>query len=163
MPQSNDSRKGDAKSGFDKALIRELAELLKETDLSEIEIEQNGLRLRVGRQIAGAYLAAPPAGAVSASAPAAAASAASATPADVAKHPGAVTSPMVGTIYLAPGPNAPNFVKIGDSVKEGQTLLIVEAMKTMNHIPSPRAGKVVQILVQNAQPVEYGEPLLIIE
>lgn len=162
MSQSNDGRKGDAKPGFDKALIRELAELLKETDLSEIEIEQNGLRLRVGRQIAGAYLAAAPGGTALAPA-AAAANAVPAAPADAAKHPGAVTSPMVGTIYLAPGPNAPNFVKIGDSVKEGQTLLIVEAMKTMNHIPSPRAGKVAQILVQNAQPVEYGEALLIIE
>lgn len=160
MTQSNDGRKGDPKTGFDKALIRELAELLKETDLSEIEIEQNGLRLRVGRQLAAAWSApAAPAPA----APSAPAAAAPAAPADAAKHPGAVNSPMVGTIYLAPGPNAPNFVKIGDTVKEGQTLVIVEAMKTMNHIPSPRSGKVTQILVQNAQPVEYGEPLLIIE
>ncbi len=159
MTQSSDGKKGEPKAGFDKALIRELADLLKETDLTEIEIEQNGLRLRVGRQISGTFASVPTA----APATATSASASAPAPTDVAKHPGAVASPMVGTIYLAPGPNAPNFVKIGDTVKEGQTLVIVEAMKTMNHIPSPRAGKVTQILVQNAQPVEYGEPLLIIE
>ena len=97
-------------------------------------------------------------GAIAAAAPAAAA-----TEADPASHPGAVTSPMVGTAYLAPEPGASAFVKVGDTVKEGQTLLIIEAMKTMNQIPAPRSGSVTQILVEDAQPVEYGEPLIVIE
>ena len=144
----------------DQALIRELADLLRETELSEIEIEQNGLRLRVVRQFAAVAIAAP--------APAAAVAPSSAAPAaasegDLSKHPGVVNSPMVGTVYTAPQPGAEAFVKAGDSVTEGQTVLIVEAMKTMNHIPAPRSGRVTRILVQNAQPVEYGEPLLVIE
>jgi acetyl-CoA carboxylase biotin carboxyl carrier protein len=151
-------RNGGSKSTVDQALIRELAALLKETELSEIEVEQNGLRLRIARQITGAVFAAAPATA----APAAVV-AAPAVESDLSKHPGVVLSPMVGTVYVAAEPSAPAFVKVGDTVKEGQTLLIVEAMKTMNQIASPRAGRVSKIFVQNAQPVEYGEPLLIIE
>lgn len=153
-----DSKNGGAKGAVDQALIRELAALLKETELSEIEIEQSGLRLRIARQLQAVAYAAPAAAPPPLATPAAA-------PAenDPAKHPGVVLSPMVGTVYIASEPNAPAFIKVGDTVKEGQTLLIVEAMKTMNQIASPRAGRVTRILVQNAHPVEYGEPLLIIE
>ena len=162
MTQSGGGRNGNTKSAVDQALIRELAALLKETELSEIEVEQNGLRLRIARQLHAA-----PVHSVAVSAPVAAASAAAAAAApaegDLSKHPGVVLSPMVGTVYVAPDPNSPPYVKVGDTVKEGQTLLIVEAMKTMNQIASPRAGRVTRILVQNAHPVEYGEPLLIIE
>ena len=162
MTQSGGGRNGGSKSTVDQALIRELASLLKETELTEIEVEQNGLRLRIARQIqAVSYQAPMP----MAAAPAAPSAPAAAGPAegDLTKHPGVVLSPMVGTVYVAPEPNAPTFVKVGDTVKEGQTLLIIEAMKTMNQIASPRAGRVTRILVQNAHPVEYGEPLLIIE
>lgn len=149
--------------GIDKSLIRELAELLHEAELSEIEIEQHGVRLRVARQLSNnvAYGPAPIAGAAAASNTPAATGAVEET--DLAKHPGAVLSPMVGTVYVAAEPGAPPFVKVGDSVKEGQTVLIVEAMKTMNHILAPRAGRIVRILAQNGQAVEYGEPLMIIE
>jgi acetyl-CoA carboxylase biotin carboxyl carrier protein len=157
---TSDSKNGGAKGAVDQALIRELAALLKETELSEIEIEQSGLRLRIARQLQAVSYAAPP---VALAPAAAAAPAAGAAENDPAKHPGVVLSPMVGTVYIAPEPNAPAFIKVGDTVKEGQTLLIVEAMKTMNQIASPRAGRVTRILVQNAHPVEYGEPLLIIE
>jgi acetyl-CoA carboxylase biotin carboxyl carrier protein len=147
----------------DSALIRELALLLDETSLTEIEIERAGLRLRVARTVSVA--ASVPAN----FAPAAAAPAASAgavTPAavtDLAKHPGAVHSPMVGTAYWASEPGAKPFIDIGSKVSVGQTLLIIEAMKTMNQIPSTRAGTVTQILVEDGQPVEFGEPLVIIE
>ena len=153
------------KEGADQALIRDLAELLKETGLSEIEIERAGLRVRVARQIASATLYAPPAAALStAPAPLAAGTAtAAAGLADPAKHPGAVPSPMVGTAYLAPEPDAAPFVQVGTRVTQGQTLMIIEAMKTMNHIPAPKAGVVMAILVGNGQPVEFGEPLAIIE
>ena len=163
MTQSGGGRNGGAKSPVDQAMIRELAALLKETDLSEIEIEQNGLRLRIARQIQAVAYQAPAALAPAALAASAAAAVAAPAENDPAKHPGVVLSPMVGTVYVAPEPGAPTFVKVGDTVKEGQTLLIVEAMKTMNQIASPRAGRVTRILVQNAHPVEYGEPLLIIE
>jgi acetyl-CoA carboxylase biotin carboxyl carrier protein len=146
----------------DNALIRELALLLDETSLTEIEIEREGLRVRVARNIS-----------VTASVPAAYAPAAVAAPAtvaataaaalDLAKHPGAVPSPMVGTAYWSPEPGAKPFVEVGMKVSAGQTLLIIEAMKTMNQIPSPRAGTVTQILVEDGQPVEFGEPLMIIE
>jgi len=144
----------------DSALIRELALLLDETSLTEIEIERSGLRVRVARNIT-----------VSAAMPAnfqpmaSAAAAASAAPAatDLAKHPGAVPSPMVGTAYWSPEPGAKPFIDVGSKVSAGQTLLIIEAMKTMNQIPSPRAGTVTQILVEDGQPVEFGEPLVIIE
>jgi acetyl-CoA carboxylase biotin carboxyl carrier protein len=143
----------------DSALIRELALLLDETSLTEIEIERAGLRVRVARNIT-----------IAASLPSASQPAVSmptvATPiavADVAKHPGVVPSPMVGTAYLASEPGAKPFIEVGTRVTVGQTLLIIEAMKTMNQIPSPRAGIVTQILVEDGQPVEFGEPLVIIE
>ena len=143
----------------DSALIRELALLLDETSLTEIEIERAGLRVRVARNIT-----------VSAAMPAnfqpmaaAALSAAPAAGADLSKHPGVVPSPMVGTTYWAPEPGAKPFIDVGTKVSAGQTLLIIEAMKTMNQIPSPRAGTVTQILVEDGQPVEFGEPLVIIE
>jgi acetyl-CoA carboxylase biotin carboxyl carrier protein len=146
----------------DGALIRELALLLDETSLTEIEIERAGLRVRVARNvnIAASLPAAPQVVAAPASAPAPAAPAASV---DMAKHPGAVPSPMVGTAYWASEPGAKPFIEVGTKVSVGQTLLIIEAMKTMNQIPSPRAGTVTQVLVEDGQPVEFGEPLVIIE
>jgi acetyl-CoA carboxylase biotin carboxyl carrier protein len=152
-------------SSEDSALIRELALLLDETSLTEIEIERAGLRVRVARNvsIAAAMPASLP---VSAPLPAAVASgtaAASAAATDFSKHPGVVPSPMVGTAYWAPEPGAKPFIELGAKVAAGQTLLIIEAMKTMNQIPSPRAGTVTQILVEDGQPVEFGEPLVIIE
>jgi acetyl-CoA carboxylase biotin carboxyl carrier protein len=148
----------------DGALIRELALLLDETSLTEIEIERAGLRVRVARNvsIAASVPAAAPAAAAPAAAPALAAAAA-ATTADFSKHPGAVPSPMVGTAYWASEPGAKPFIEVGSKVSIGQTLLIIEAMKTMNQIPSTRAGTVTQILVEDGQPVEFGEPLVIIE
>ncbi|MEW6767578.1 MAG: acetyl-CoA carboxylase biotin carboxyl carrier protein [Pseudomonadota bacterium] len=150
-----------AKSGDERELIRDLATLLDETNLTEIEIERAGLRVRIARNVTVAASVAAP---VAHKAPAAVA-APSAVPAaaDVAKHPGAVPSPMVGTAYLASEPGAKPFIDIGSKVKAGETLLIIEAMKTMNQIPSPRAGTVTQILVEDGQPVEFGEPLVIIE
>ena len=145
----------------EKQVIRELSELLKETGLTEIEIETHGMRVRVARQMMQAMpMAAATAPAVSAQ-PAAAAAAALA--ADPSKHPGALKSPMVGTVYLAPQPSDPPFVEVGAKVTQGQTILIIEAMKTMNHIPAHKAGVVTAILVGNGQPVEFGEPLAIIE
>ena len=152
------------KASVDQELIRELAQLLTETGLTEIEIDREGMRVRVARQLAPAVTAV--------SAPALAApgpAAASAQPAagaggdDPGKHPGCVHSPMVGVAYLAPEPGAQPFVSVGTRVSQGQTLLIIEAMKTMNHIPAPKAGVVTRILVANSQPVEFGEPLVIIE
>ncbi len=145
---------------IDHDLIRELTKLLEETGLSEIEIEQDGQRVRVARNIA-----APPAAAAAGSAPApqqVVAESVSA-PFDLSKHPGLVTSPMVGTAYIAPEPGAKPFIDVGSQVKAGDTLLIVEAMKTMNQIPAPRGGTVIQILFEDGQPVEFGEPLVIIE
>jgi acetyl-CoA carboxylase biotin carboxyl carrier protein len=143
---------------LDEEMIRSLASLLNETGLSEIEIEQKGLRVRVARGVMAVAAAAPAASVV-------AAPAAAHAPAvdDLSKHPGLVTSPMVGTAYRSAEPGAPPFVDVGAFVNEGQTLLIVEAMKTMNHIPAPHSGTVKSILVENGQPVEYGEPLMIIE
>jgi acetyl-CoA carboxylase biotin carboxyl carrier protein len=143
----------------DSALIRELALLLDETSLTEIEIERAGLRVRVARNIS--VTAAMPANYQPALTAPAAAAAPGAT--DLAKHPGVVPSPMVGTAYWAPEPGAKPFIDVGSKVSAGQTLLIIEAMKTMNQIPSPRAGTVTQILVEDGQPVEFGEPLVIIE
>ena len=146
---------------IDHDMIRELARLLDETGLTEIEFERNGERIRVARQIAQVAIAAAPArGATGALDSAAIADSAAA---DLTKHPGAVTSPMVGTAYLGPEPGARPFVEVGSRVRAGETLLIVEAMKTMNHIPAPRAGIVTQIVVGDGQPVEFGEPLMIIE
>lgn len=145
-------------------LIRDLAALLDESNLTEIEVERSGLRVRIARNVTVA--AGVPVAPVIAAAPAAAAAAPAATAApilDVAKHPGMVPSPMVGTAYLASEPGAKPFVEVGTKVKAGDTLLIVEAMKTMNQIPSPRTGTVTQVLVEDGQPIEFGEPLVIIE
>ena len=144
----------------DSAMIRELALLLDETNLTEIEVERAGLRVRVARNISVA--AAIPANYAPAPQYAPAPAAAVAAPVEAAKHPGAVPSPMVGTVYWASEPGARPFVEVGTKVAVGQTLVIIEAMKTMNQIPAPRAGKVKKILVDNAQPVEYGEPLVVI-
>jgi acetyl-CoA carboxylase biotin carboxyl carrier protein len=143
----------------DPGLIRELAQLLTETGLSEIEIDRGGVRIRVARGAAPqmAFAAAP---AATAAAPTAAPAAAES---DLSKHPGCVHSPMVGTAYLAPEPGAAPFIDVGTRVSQGQTLLIIEAMKTMNHIPAPKAGTVTRILIGNSQPVEFGEPLVIVE
>jgi acetyl-CoA carboxylase biotin carboxyl carrier protein len=159
QPEDTTKSKPGEKSG-DSALIRELAMLLDETKLTEIEIERAGLRVRVARNIS--IAASLPAG----YAPAAGALVAASGPplvADIAKHPGMVPSPMVGTVYWASEPGAKPFIEVGTKVTAGQTLLIIEAMKTMNQIPSPRDGTVTQILIEDGQPVEYGEPLVIIE
>jgi acetyl-CoA carboxylase biotin carboxyl carrier protein len=150
------------KAAIDQDLIRELAGLLDETGLSEIEVEQAGLRLRVARHITAVAAAPAPAAAGLAMAPQPVAMS-SAVSADPMKHPGVVTSPMVGTAYMAAEPGARPFVDIGSKVAVGDTLLIIEAMKTMNQIPAPRAGTVTQILVGDGTPVEFGEPLMIIE
>ena len=157
----------------DSQVIKDLAELLNATGLTEIEIESGGMRIKVARsggQATTAYVPAPPPVETPVATPAeaqatteAAASSGSAPTEDPASHPGAVKSPMVGTAYLSPEPGAAAFIKVGDTVSEGQTLLIVEAMKTMNPIIAPRAGKITQIIVQNEQPVEFDQPLVIIE
>ena len=140
----------------DSTLIRELALLLDETSLTEIEIERSGLRVRVARNVTVA--AAMPASFQ----PAAAAVAVPAAGADLAKHPGVVPSPMVGTAYWAPEPGAKPFIDVGTKVSAGQTLLIIEAMKTMNQIHAPRTGRVTHVFVENGQPVECGEPRFLI-
>jgi acetyl-CoA carboxylase biotin carboxyl carrier protein len=155
------------KPGIDKDLIRELAALLKETELSEIEIEQNDFRIRISRNTPAApthvtYAEAPRPVEAAQSAASAQADPAKSL-ADPARHPGCVPSPMVGTVFRAPDPKAKPFVEVGDAVKAGQTILIVEAMKHMNEVASPREGRVVEILVEDGQPVEYGQPLMIIE
>jgi acetyl-CoA carboxylase biotin carboxyl carrier protein len=159
MARQPDDTKAAKFTSDDSALIRELALLLDETSLTEIEIERAGLRLRVARNIT--IAASMPAN-VQPAAPAPVAIAPVAV-ADMAKHPGVVPSPMVGTAYWASEPGAKPFIEVGSKVSVGQTLLIIEAMKTMNQIPSPRAGTVTQILVEDGQPVEFGEPLVIIE
>ena len=151
-----------AKFEMDTEFVRKLAQILHETHLGEIELAEGDKRIRVARPaitVSGGPVAAAPLAAGSAAgapAPAAAAN-------DLGKHPGVVKSPMVGTAYLAPEPGKPNFVAVGDKVTAGQTLLIIEAMKTFNPIKAPKAGTVSQILVDNAQPVEFGEPLMIVE
>ena len=139
----------------DRALIRELAGLLQETGLTEIEVSDKEHRLRVARQPAAVAVAAPAAPSVAALAAAAEAPA--------SDHPGALTSPMVGTLYHAAEPGAAPFVAVGDQVRKGQTVAIIEAMKTFNEIPSPRDGVVRQILAENGAPVEYGDVLMLIE
>jgi len=141
---------------IDAAVIRELADLLAETGLSEIEVEQGGTKLRVARQIVASYAAG------EAPLRAAAAPAAETPPTPKGPQPGAVTSPMVGTAYVAPEPGKPPFVKVGDKVSEGDTLLIVEAMKTMNPISAPHSGTVSEIYIHDAEPVEFGQTLLVI-
>jgi len=144
----------------DHKLIHELTRLLDETGLTEIEIEQNGQRVRVAR----GAVAPAPVRALSASAPTPHPLAESAAvPLDPAKHPGVVISPMVGTAYISPEPGAKPFIEVGSKVKAGETLLIIEAMKTMNQIPAPHGGTVIQILFEDGQPVEFGEPLVIVE
>jgi acetyl-CoA carboxylase biotin carboxyl carrier protein len=162
MARQPDDKAAATFSSEDSALVRELALLLDETSLTEIEIERAGLRLRVARNISVAATMPMQMAAAPAALPVAAAAAAPAA-ADLSKHPGAVTSPMVGTAYWAPEPGAKPFIEVGSKVSVGQTLLIIEAMKTMNQIPSPRAGTVTQIVIEDGQPVEYGEPLVIIE
>ena len=156
----------------DVVFIQALAELLKATELTEIEVERgaedgDGLKVRLTRQLSAApvvqQVAVPAAAPAPTAAPAAAAEPAAATHSNGPDLSNAVSSPMVGTVYLAPEPGMPNFVSPGDEVKEGQTILIIEAMKTMNQIPAPRSGRVRTIMVENAEPVEFGEPLLIIE
>jgi acetyl-CoA carboxylase biotin carboxyl carrier protein len=156
------------RDALDKGLIRDLAQLLNETGLTEIEIEKDDLKVRVARHVAApaAYAVGVPAAASAASAgPGSAPGAPAAAPSglDPANHPGCVKSPMVGTAYRSPEPGAAVFIDIGTRVTQGQTLLIIEAMKTMNHIPAPRSGVVKEILIENGQPVEFGEPLVIIE
>ncbi len=157
QPGRSPMPKGTPKTAADHDTIRELAKLLDETGLTEIAIERDGVAIRVARNPVAARgrpaelpVAAP-------AAPVAAAAL------DPKQHPGLVASPMVGTIYRAPEPGARPFVDVGSQVKAGDTLIIVEAMKTMNQIPAPRSGTVIQILVEDGQPVEYGEPLMIIE
>lgn len=158
------------KKPFDTDFIRDLAHLIAETDLSEIEVAQGDLKIRVARSVqviapvtvagpAHAALAPAPVVAAPAAAPAAPAS----TETDWSKHPGVVKSPMVGTAYRAPSPGSAAYIEVGSQVREGQTLLIVEAMKTMNQIPAPKAGTVTAILFDDASPVEYGEPLVVVE
>jgi acetyl-CoA carboxylase biotin carboxyl carrier protein len=154
------------KSEIDQKLIRDLAGILNETKLTEIEVEIGDLKVRVSRQASGMQTYAAPAP-VSEAPRAAESKAPSAEPASSAAKAAAakntVTSPMVGTAYMASSPGAKPFIEVGQSVREGQTLLIIEAMKTMNQIPSPRAGKVTEILFEDMQPVEFGEPLVIVE
>lgn len=148
---------------IDPDLIRRLSALLKETGLGEIEYAEGERRVRVAMPGAGPVVAAAAVPVAAASPAATAVPAPSASTGSAGVPAGAVTSPMVGTAYLAPEPNAPHFVKPGDKVREGQTVLIIEAMKVMNAIRAPRAGTVTQVLVANGAPVEYGEPLLILE
>ena len=149
------SDKKQKAEAYDEDTIRSLAKLLDETGLTEIEIEHDGRRIRIGRAPRGTQVIAP--------ALPVAASAAAPSAAEPLRHPGMVPSPMVGTAYLAPSLGAKPFIDIGQAVKAGDTLLIIEAMKTMNQIPAPRSGTVTQILVEDGQPVEFGEPLVIIE
>jgi acetyl-CoA carboxylase biotin carboxyl carrier protein len=160
------SPKAPAADPIDARLVRRLADILTETGLSEIEVEHAGLKIRVAKQLAAApaqvTYAAPAAHAPAhAATPSAAPAAAEAAPATRAAGD-AVKSPMVGSVYLQPEPGAEPFVKVGDTVSAGQTLMIIEAMKTMNPIPAPKAGKVVEVLVEDGQPVEFGEPLVVI-
>jgi acetyl-CoA carboxylase biotin carboxyl carrier protein len=167
LSRKNQTMSEKKTTNVDPGLVRELAAILNDTGLSEIEVEHGELRLRLARTLTvAAAPAAPvqvahPAPPAAAATPAPAAAAPSAT--DMSKHPGAVPSPMVGTAYLAAEPGAAPFIKVGDTVNQGQTILVVEAMKTFNPIPAPRAGKVTAILVADAQPVEFGEPLVILE
>jgi len=152
------------KNGVDQQLVRDLAGILNDTNLTEIEVELDDLKIRVSRQPQAVHAVAAPQPAYApppAAAPQPAAATAPAAPADLSKN--AVPSPMVGTAYLSPSPDAKPFIEIGQAVKEGQTLLIIEAMKTMNQIPSPRSGTVKAVLIEDAQPVEYGMPLVVID
>jgi acetyl-CoA carboxylase biotin carboxyl carrier protein len=158
--QTEGSKMSIKKTGVDQQLIRDLAGILNDTNLTEIEVELGDLKVRVSRQAPAVHAIAAPQPSY---APAAAQPAVAAGPATVDVSKNAVASPMVGTAYLAPSPDAKPFIEVGQTVKEGQTLLIIEAMKTMNQIPSPRAGTVTAILFEDATPVEYGMPLVVIE
>jgi acetyl-CoA carboxylase biotin carboxyl carrier protein len=158
--QTEGSKMSIKKTGVDQQLIRDLAGILNDTNLTEIEVELGDLKVRVSRQAPAVHAVAAPQPSYAPAQPAVAVAAAPAV-VDVSKN--AVPSPMVGTAYLSPSPDAKPFIEIGQQVKEGQTLLIIEAMKTMNQIPSPRAGTVKAILFEDAQPVEYGMPLVVIE
>src|SRR5690606_9871434 len=151
------------KTGIDQQLIRDLAGILNDTNLTEIEVELDDFKVRVSRQSAAVHSVAAPQPVYAAPAQPAShpVSAPSAVPSDASKN--AVPSPMVGTVYLAPSPDAKPYIEVGQAVTEGQTLLIIEAMKTMNQIPSPRSGTVTALLVEDSQPVEYGMPLVVIE
>ena len=157
--QTGDKPAAKSPGAIDATAIRELAELLTEASLTEIEVEQAGLRIRVARQTSQVYAPAP-------TAPAAPAILAPSSETSAPKReghaPGTVTSPMVGTVYVSPSPGAPAFVKVGDAVSEGDTLLIVEAMKTMNPILAPRNGTVKEICIQDAEPVEFGQALIVL-
>ena len=158
----------DASNGIDTRLVRKLADILADTGLTEIEVEQGDLKIRVAREVTVApqqltYAAAPPAPAPPAAAAPVAAGPTPAPAADTPQRGETVKSPMVGTVYLQAQPGSPSFIKVGDTVSAGQTLLIIEAMKTMNPIPATKAGEVVAILVEDGQPVEFGEPLVMVE
>lgn len=170
-PKKAAAKKGKVTNGIDPSLVEELAAIVGANDLSEVEVEFNGLRIRVARQSSvapvvaaapaapAAVIAPPPAAAVVPAASVAAAPAA----APSGDHPGAVKSPMVGTAYLRPSPDAKPFIEVGSQVKAGDKIMLVEAMKTFNEIVAPRGGTVTAILVEDGQPVEYGEPLIVIE
>lgn len=145
------------KPEFDTKLVAQIADLMTEKGLTEVELNDGARSIRLARGTVATTVAAMPAPAKAGEAEA------DAAPESAEAHPGTVSSPMVGTAYLAPQPGAADFVKPGDTVSEGQTLLIIEAMKVMNPIPAPRAGRVSRIFVSNEQPVEFGEPLLILE
>ena len=152
----------EKKTGIDQALIRDLAGILTETDLTEIEVEQNDLRIRVSRASSQHYMHAAPPPPQHAPAPVAAPAAPTEAVKEGPNPKDVVSSPMVGTAYLAPSPGAKPYVEVGQTVKEGQTLMIIEAMKTMNQIPAPKSGTVIAIMVEDGHPVEYGEPLIAI-
>jgi acetyl-CoA carboxylase biotin carboxyl carrier protein len=162
-PKTKDMKAGAAAPIDERQLIRDLAGLLDETNLTEIEVEREGLRVRVVRSTGLVAAPLPYAAAPVAAATAVAVVSGADGGTDITKHPGMVPSPMVGTAYIAPEPGAKPFVDVGSKVSAGETLLIIEAMKTMNQIPAPRAGTVTQILFEDGQPVEFGEPLMIIE
>jgi acetyl-CoA carboxylase biotin carboxyl carrier protein len=149
---------------IDARLVRKLADILTDTGLSEIEVEHAGLKIRVAKTLTAAPVQVAAAAPIAMAAPVAAAVATPAADLAAPVRAGEVVkSPMVGTVYMQPQPDAPPFVKVGDTVQAGQTLMIVEAMKTMNPIPAPKGGRIVEILVSDAQPVEFGEPLVVIE
>ncbi len=147
---------------IDSELVRQLADVLNDTGLTEVEYESGGLRIRVARNVQHAVVSGAPTLMAHAPAPVAAA-APIATPADAASHPGAVKSPMVGVAYLSPEPGAAPFITVGANITEGQTIVLIEAMKTFNPVKAPRSGKIVRIMVDNGAPVEYGEVLVVIE
>lgn len=153
----------DKKNSFDSSLVKDLAEILNDTHLTEIEVEQGEMRIRVSREPAPQYVSHSAPAAPMAAAPAPAAAPLAAAAPATGSSEGEFTAPMVGTVYYAPAPGEPAFAKVGDKVKEGQTMLIIEAMKVMNQIPAPRAGTITKFLVEDGDPVEYGQPMLVIE